>query len=729
VSAPSFAWLADTLSGIGLQPAALIEAAGGPSFDYGGDLPASRIVEPAVGWAEQVARELPEGAVILNALPASGFQSALGHTRLSDAAGFLHQTLTLLPAGREVAALLPAALLDGAAAGPLRAWLATRHQPTWIILPGPEASTLAGLAGFRMTLLVVRTGPPEPGKLLLLRLANLASTPRSEWRAVLRDAARRGGGEIGPTIVARGVALASEPWTMDRFSREAAALKRDLEAAGGLCALGDLCVLIQEGIAAKTLERRSWTDEAGWLPCYEAGHQAGGRLGAPAFLVPAAEVPGEQRLREGDILVARAPGELCLFRVGAAEAGGTVGPDLIIVRWRPGLPQFRIDMLDAYLHSERASRWLTAHGWQTGPGAAVLATLEVPAPAGDVLDALEQLRATQDQYQAWADDVQRQRNDLFAGSDLRETLGRLIERKELEAERMELARRAGSLEHAVRERFPHPIALRYARLLLLDDGPEKLQQIPETAEHLVGLLAWMGLVQQSTDPTLPAVSAGLRRFAAEGVLNLDWGKKVALFREAVDFTRLHKKPLSLPIPGLARLADAESWGRWETAERELRSYRDRHSHLQRPPAHQLPALCRDLRGWLDAVFEGALFLVRSPLLWVEDYSRDAVSDQRRATFQRLQGASDAFGREPRSVQVELAREDVGICDAGGTFWSLQPWMRYLPCEQCRHRELFALSRYGDEVSTYVAVATGHSLDIPDWTGAIRNLLRPASAAR
>jgi hypothetical protein len=209
---------------------------------------------------------------------------------------------------------------------------------------------------------------------------------------------------------------------------------------------------------------------------------------------------------------------------------------------------------------------------------------------------------------------------------------------------------------------------------------------------------------------------------------MDMGKANRLWQEAAQFTATHGNPFSLPFPELAEIAGEviDESSAFHTAEAALRTQRNRHAHLQREPEPEQARLAAECRSHLDTLFTGSLFLGEIPLVRVSDYRLDAVSGERTAIFERIQGASPAFRKEPRVVLEELPRGAVGFLDQHERFRSAAPWLLQDTCPQCMHSELFGFNRFEKGNPIFIAMESGHPASRPDLAGLLESLIGSAT---
>src|SRR5207247_901311 len=100
------------------------------------------------------------------------------------------------------------------------------------------------------------------------------------------------------------------------------------------------------------------------------------------------------------------------------------------------------------------------------------------------------------------------------------------------------------------------------------------------------------------------------------------------------------------FPELAALVEpmADESSPWSRAERHLREWRNRHSHLQRLPESEVHMLSDGFAESLRVLLKTASFVSTFPLVYVVDYELNPVSSERVATFHLLQGISPVFPR-------------------------------------------------------------------------------------
>jgi hypothetical protein len=703
-----------------------------PQFDYGEQLPKPRMImlheegDAQGEWLSKLASELKStewDACVANliSIPPRSLRSSLDGERFLDGAAFLAGVLNKAPGGKLVVAVSPATLLLSEQASSFRGWLATGHRVEGIIYMGSPAAQLLGAhPRFSMVLLMIRAGTAEEGAQQVLKMVNLGETPRSEWARIISDVAKRGGGEVGPSVVIRNPRLDERPWTYERFSKHYEATREDAKQLGTLRPLAYFATKIAVGLH-RSLEAKRVVElnEAGSAPegavvCF-GGRSIGkgGTLLSPVCAVLAEGLSEALMLQSGDVLLRsivdlRTKGPLTLAAAVTEDMlPATFDRSCIRVRWRSDMPLAVADLLVGYLNSTHVRDWLIANGVQVALNVATLERLEVPDPSKELLGALSTLSEAEQQYRAWANEVADTRRSLFVTRSFAEQLPLLLGRQRTEIERLQGARDVERLDYRIRNYYPHPIALRRELILQLESGKPRMEAVLDCAEHLMTWLAVLAILQDSSGEG--PVRAALNSFCRSGSLHLDWGKCVALLQAGATFTLNHPTPLVLRFPELAEVAAqmADDSSEWSRAERHLREWRNKQAHLQRLPDSDLIALSDQSFEKLNSILEAVSFIGTLPLVYVADYELNPLSLERVASFHFLQGISPVFARAQRNVQSELSRGGVGFLNQRGEFVSAVPWLALIECPVCRRAELFVFNRYERKQATYIAMETGH----------------------
>jgi hypothetical protein len=650
--------------------------------------------------------------------------------RLRDRAAVASRLLSLTTSNTKVVTILPLTTLTSHADAAFREWVIERFEVSWIVYAGrEEARRMTAHPEFRFVLVVLERKPEKESTLArLLRLVNLGEIRPSQIVDRTRWAARREGGEVGSTIVVRDPALDREPWTYDRFSKRFAALRDDASALGRVVSLSDLVESLSLGLRRAVDAEHFGVLDAdvelpkGALPCFSfRSVQLDERLGETSrFVRPTMQIRPEAMLQDGDLLIRRMNGPdgrvpIVACQVRAFHVPATFDDSCIRLRFRDEIPDSIRRVIQGYLRSEHVRVWLRAHGAAINLTPTLLKSLEVPYPSTEVFEAMEKLREAEEQYRSWADLLSAIRSELFVSGSFREQVPFLLDRQRVESERLRAARDSEGLDYQVRNYFPHPLAVRRERVLTEDQPRKRVSNILECAEFLVHFLALMGMQQSCKDELVMQTppSPAMRYFFDGKSLSLDWGRSFSVLSAALDFSARNAEPLTLRYPDLFKLGSEfrENGSRWKAAEDSLRDHRNSESHLQRVPESDLDRLADELQVSLDILFEGAAFLAMVPLVRIVDYERDAATGQRRASFEYLQGLSPVFRRERKPVSEELPRGAVGLIDRQGNFNALTPWLTMEVCEVCRRSEIFSFSRIEAGKPTYVAMETGHALDV------------------
>jgi hypothetical protein len=754
----TLAWLGELTQILRIPPDLVIQTvshnSGIPTLDFGPDLPKPQDVHlPASSdnqenWRHALAALLAHegwqtGLINLLGIPVHTIETTRDSLRWQDDAAFLSEALCTSAPDRLLVVLSPAGLLFANRYARLRAWLASHHRLEWLVYLGPAAANLLGVhPAFRMAVLVIRIGSAQREEPHLLRLVDLTDLDRSEWKKVLLHTAKRGGGEVGPSIVLRNPELDDRPWIYQRFSKQFHETREDARQLGSLRPLEEWVenfrVGLKRTVGAVDLNETNHVP-ADAVPCFGGRSiQRGGQLGEPVCAIKRAGLSKEMMLRPGDVLVRSIVGlsphhdPVLAVRVPEHATPATFDRTCIRLRWRPEVNDQVANLLVGYLNSQHARHWLIAHGVQITLNPAVLRRLEVPDPSPEIVKALRTLSQAEERYRQWADEVRAARQDLFAASSYGQQVTALLERQRIEIERLRAAEDSQSLAYQIRNYYPHPIALRREVILQQAHGKDRLDNILECAEYVITLLAFMAMLQVAEDHNvgLHIPSSQLCSFCREGSLHLDWGKCLAIVREGAVFTLKHTNPLSLPFPNLGALETmlADDSSDWAQAERTLHEHRNKQSHLQRLPDVELRNMSEQFTQRLDVLLGGLPFLGTTPLLHVVDYQLRPVSGERMATFQLLQGTSSVFQRRAQQVTVELPRGVVGFLDHHGAFRSAFPWLTMDTCPVCTRIELFVFNRIENAQVTYVAMETGHPHHPGELADSMHALVRQAAKA-
>ncbi len=214
---------------------------------------------------------------------------------------------------------------------------------------------------------------------------------------MLVNAAKRGGGEVGPSIVLRDPQLDERPWTYLRFSKQSHETREDACQLERLIPLEQLVESFRVGLERPVEAHRivefgeNGHTPQGAVPCYGGRSiQHSAWLGVPVCVIKSDGLSADMWLRPGDVFVRTLVG---------------------------------------YLNSQHARNGLIAEGVQTTLTLSVLQRLEVPDPAPDVLKALGTLSLAERRYRQWADEAQAARQELFAASSYGQQVTALLERQ------------------------------------------------------------------------------------------------------------------------------------------------------------------------------------------------------------------------------------------------------------------------------------------------------------
>jgi hypothetical protein len=335
------------------------------------------------------------------------------------------------------------------------------------------------------------------------------------------------------------------------------------------------------------------------------------------------------------------------------------------------------------------------------------------------LEAWKRAGDARQQLRAWADEVDDA--SFFDASSMRAELPAFLERSRAIRDRVAAAAELDTIEGRIRQRYPHPLALRYENISQMEHGVERVRETLECAEHLMLFLAFLGVVNLRGGRV-----GSLAAWTDEYGLRLDWGKADTLLREAVAKAAREHDRLTFPIPELAALHEplnVQQRSSLNQACNELRRWRNNDSHLARGLASEIVEMSKTFSDHLRVLFEAAALLTQTPLLAVEDYKRDAHTEEPLARFAYVVGVSAAFRRQWEHVETELTREQLVVRDVHGKHHSLHPWLIRRSCSRCHQAETFVLSRFDQHEAAYVAMESGHLLVDPTLSQVLATLVR------
>lgn len=647
-----------------------------------------------------------------------------------DSAALIHHALESLPPRTNVAFLVPGSVVTAPSFEHLRADIDSTHAVTWLIFA--DGRLLTGVSPrlqVVLMLVIVSAGPAE-----VTRIVNLRNCEPGTWGQVMRAARKRQGGEANNAVVLRGVRLGQGPWTYEPWTKAYSKLRDDSAVLGQLRPLRELVdVAITNPVSPREGQDFRLVGDEEEAPSGYIAVVGGREIRPEGIVLPGRywarrdAVPGRMMVAEGDVLLrtfynAGVHQQHILAGVVPPGLVAALGPYAILLRWKPEVPRQARQLLVSWLMSERASQSLAANGIRgLYLNSTVLLDLEVPHPNDKVVTALESLGELEAWYQTRAQAVGAARRAVFSAEHYAEAVPLLLEAQQKEGERVTAAEDSQKFGYLVRNYFPHPVALRREKLLVLEHGKARLEETLKCAEHLCHFLAACGLVQLAAlQPDLdPVKHLGPKHDGT--VLEFNWGNSWSLFEKAVVASRKLKDPLVAPIPGMCYFNDFEGKG----AEGELRKLRNDLSHLRDLTEAQWVQESRQRSDDLDELLEAVSFLVAVPLVYVRDYALDGFTGERRVVYDLLRGASVVFEPVKRIVGKEIPRGSLGLLGHSGDFFSLSPWLKFHTCEVCKRPEVFVFNRCTKgQAATFVAMESGHPWPSEEMGGVFSKLMLP-----
>lgn len=557
------------------------------------------------------------------------------------------------------------------------------------------------------------------------RLVDGRGLELGEVVSLIESCGRRSGGRDRREAVHRGSLPTDLAWTWWELSPEAAAEREDVRAFGDARPLDEIADIFVRPARRLTLT----AVEDGELALDHVGLVSGSAIGLdgelrfPVQQVPRAEINDQELLREGDCLLPAISRFLPIVVVPPDGPPLIAHPTILVVRFRPRINGTERSAVLAYLRSARFARGLKAVSSSLGEHLRITArTLRealVPRFSEAFLEAWQRAIDARTQLRAWADQIDEER--FFEASSMRAELPTFLERSRAIRDRVAAAAELDTIEGRVRQRYPHPLALRYENIGQMEHGVDRIRETLECAEHLMLFLAFLGVVNLRGGRV-----GSLEAWTDDRGLRLDWGKADTLLREAVAKAAREHDRLTVPIPELAELHEplnVEQRSSLNLACDELRRWRNDDSHLARGLASEVNERSKRFSEHLRVLFEAAALLTQTPLLAVEDYKRDPHTEEPLARFAYVVGVSAAFRRQWERVDTELTRDQLVVRDVHGKHHSLHPWLIRRTCSRCHHAETFVLSRFDQDEATYVAMESGHLLSDPTLSRVLANLVR------
>lgn len=592
----------------------------------------------------------------------------------------------------------------------LRALLLERGGVDWIVWPGRVGNEYLGLHDtFNLALIVVSPSrEPRP-----VRLVDLADDSADAAMALVKAAASRAGGEVGRTIVRREPLPPDVSWTWTRLSKAYDELQRDTEELGEMVPLQTFVAWVGRGVRP-TSKLADYDDRARgerMVPVFEGRSVArNGDLTPARFCISAADLHDDVLLRSGDLLLTevRRPGEpLRAAEIAPSDLPAAAGSSVLVIRLVEGMTRVERDLLKAFIRTARFAKSLDAGPLQLHLSVDALLAAHVPRFSPPLLEAIDRLGVAEATLSALAASIREQRLRFVEAPRFREALPALLVSSRDAYDRSEAARDAVSLNTRIRKGFPHPLAVRRERVVLMEPNKERLTLTLECAEHLIMFAGFLGLLNENPADinwTKPLVTG-------QGGLTLDWGKSYDLLRQCAAKAAKAPDPAALAVPELASLHEhfVDTGSELSGACAEMAIWRNGGAHLHRLTEEQVAAVSTKCIDHLDVLFEACSFLTDTPLVFVEDYARDPLTGVRRAKFAHVVGISPAFRSESKTVDGEISRGDTGVQDTSGRFHSLSPWLMRRTCAACGHAETFVMNKADGRQATFVAMETGHPL--------------------
>ncbi|MGC5332857.1 hypothetical protein [Micromonospora sp. DT62] len=568
----------------------------------------------------------------------------------------------------------------------LRAVIAQDWQPTLVvfargILPQVHPS-------FEVAAMLLHRRTPESQPLRIFRVPTNedANVVEADFASLLKMA----GGRRTFGYVVREPLLPGESLAFDRHDPAVLERRAKLSDLGRAVALEEVFELPAPGVHLVRDHQLLHNDLVnGGIRVIAGGDvRRSGVVAPPDDQTRWADVPPERCLRVGDLLVrsihhASDPGGLVVAEVQADDLPAVAAHTVIVLRPDSSLQPYERLLVKQFLRLPLAKTLATdGVGLHIRPSA--LRELPVPQPDEVLSSALADLSAAAEQLDEWRADAVGLVESVLS-EEPREARSRLLRSGRLLRMRAEAAALLDDHGHAVRTRYPHPIAYRWRWVEAEMSGDPSFQAydaVLEASEVLLAYVAIIAMVMAKHAGVEISALRGIRDKLAGGRTGPTFADWVAILTE-VTGKKFRRLPDDQPLIEVRHMLHTnemrEACGR-------LAGYRNDRAHLRRG---DLAKQLRDAYSQLRVLLSGADFLSDLRLVYLPSIRWDAL---RRVATLRLQELMGDHSIVPSRVMDyssnELEQGSLYIMDADGRLHLLRPFLLWKNCPACTQWSTF-----------------------------------------
>ena len=679
------------------------------------------VVVPPAAFGEEIASRLANGPVMAippwDRLTRPVPHPRPFHTPYTDA--YQPILAECAPADPEsvVAVILPGAALVSRSAAEWRRRLGERWHFSIVIY---ASNLFHGIhPGFTVAAIVLHakgTRQPRPTRIYRIPIQGEPDSIAEDFELAVRA---QGGRRLEHGYVTGTPVAPTDGYGFDRNDPAVARRQQAWAEFGQLVSLNELCETPASPIHLTFDSRLLSTDRHPGSARVLRGRDVlrDGTLALPEEGDQWAVVTNSHMLRPGDLLVRRFqratdPGGLVVAEVSEADLPAVASDALLTLRPRVGVSETQIELLRLFLGTPLAKTLVMPDDPIHIPLSA-LRELQVPQPDRALASAIDDLKSAADQLNEWRSEATSILESVFVGEP-RSARSRLLE----SGRQLRMRAQAGSLvddfSHAVRTRYPFPIAFRWRHVqAVLGSEPAEtaLKRTLRMAETTATYIALLGVVAaRNAGISLGSVSSLRTNFqSGRGTTFGDW---LRILQELPN--GLARLPEGAPLVEVRsywrRPGVADAWER-------LKATRNDEAHEQEDDVDEA---LQQSQIDLKCVLAAAEFLCDLKLIYAFNVSYDSLADASTVKCREMMGDHWVVPAQTLGHPGHVENGSLYIKDDRGLYL-LRPYILGLTCEKCSRWGTFHVSKVPRRIEDVLVKSLDH--DHPRTLAGLRESLR------
>ncbi|MDG4830024.1 hypothetical protein O7627_12015 [Solwaraspora sp. WMMD1047] len=568
----------------------------------------------------------------------------------------------------------------------LRAVIAQDWQATLVVFARGFLPHIHATFEVAAMLLRRRTLEPRPSRIFRVPMNEDAKVVEADFTRLLKMA----GGRRTFGYVIRDPLPPGESLAFDRHDPAVLDRRTALSEFGRTVTLGDIFDLPASAIHPTHDRQLLHNDPTSGSVRVITGRDVrpNGIIAPPDEKTKWADVPLDPCLRPGDLLVrsiyqAHDRSGLVVAEVKAHDLPAVAGDTVIVLRPGTSLRPYELSFARQFLNTPLA-KTLASYGGGARILRSALCELPVPQPDETLSSALIDLTRAAERLDEWRAEAVSLVESALAEEPQR-ARARLLRSGRLLRMRTEAAALLDDQGHAIRTRYPHPIAYRWRQVEAELSGEPSLHAydaVLEAAEVLLSYTAIIAIVMARHAGVEISTVRGVRDKLAGGRAGPTFGDWVAVLTE-VTGKKFKRLPNDQPLIEVRRMLAAKEM---RDACARLAEHRNDRAHLRRG---DLAELLPDAYAGLRVLLAGAEFLSDLRLVHLSSVRWDALRRSATVSLQELMGDHSVV---PATVieypSNELERGSLYIMDAEGSLHLLRPFLIGRNCPTCTQWSTF-----------------------------------------